>query len=74
MKYILLLLVLCACSKEYTDKTDNYLMPPELGSCKVYRLSSDQGENMKVVYCPTATTSVKYRSGKVSIYSTTIAK
>ena len=56
--------LLSACNPSYSNKSGDYLLPPELSDCKVFRLIDSKANVMRVLRCPNSITSVSYASGK----------
>lgn len=61
------------CSAETKTITDNYILPPELSHCKIFKLSN-VSNHMRVVYCPLAVTTTTYVIGNASASNTIIAE
>lgn len=63
-----------ACDPSYSDKSEDYLMPPELSGCKVIKLSDSSLNNMRVLYCKDkhvdniSTNKGKYRDETAVVY------
>ena len=61
---MLCLLVTVSCSRGFSDQSENYTLPSELSDCKIYRLTTELGNNLMVVRCPESSTSTTYSCGK----------
>ncbi|UNA02714.1 hypothetical protein [Enterobacter phage vB_ExiM_F5M1E] len=66
--------VLVGCDASTTESTDSYILPKELAEkgCKIYYMEGKNASTLNVVYCPGATVTSEYRSGKQSRTVTTI--
>lgn len=61
------------CSAETNTITDNYILPPELTHCKIFKLSNGSS-NMRVVYCPEAVTTTTHTVGKTTVSNTVVTE
>lgn len=67
MKYIFLIVIsligILGCDTKTTQVTNDWVLPEELSHCKIYSMKSN-GNHMRVVYCPNATTTTFHSCGK----------
>lgn len=75
MKYLLFVfafIMLLGCEPYAKEKTQGYILPDELKSCKIYELQSDGGSQMRALVCPHANTSTSYMNGKIQYHTSVI--
>jgi hypothetical protein len=69
---ILLLIIVASCSllgcgpATTKNTTTAWKLPDELSHCSVYKMTDENGSDMKVVHCPSSTTTTGYKEGKNS--------
>lgn len=61
MKILFVLLFLVSCGDKNTvERTSDYVLPAGLADCRIYKMSDDYGNSMKVVRCPKSDTTTSY--------------
>lgn len=67
------LLTLTACTP-HTQQTYDFVLPPELSHCRVYKMSDRSVNVIRVVHCPNASTTTAHMIGKVMTSTTIVSE
>ena len=66
---VLCVLVMTGCTPE-TSESHNYVLPPELSHCKIYRMRGVNAKVMVVVHCPNSETTTKRGVSSTTVVDT----
>lgn len=55
-----------ACGPETNERTGNYILPPGMENCHIYRMRADTDRDLVAVVCKNSTTTTTYRENKTT--------
>ena len=69
--FVSIILLCLACTPSYENQTSSseWILPPELRDCKMFKLSSSDGVHMRVLRCPSSNTTTSTQCGKSTCYT-----
>lgn len=59
-------LMVSACGPETKERTGNYILPPGMENCHIYRMRADTDRDLVAVVCKNSTTTTTYRENKTT--------
>lgn len=62
--FVLAVIFLTGCDRTTEERTEAFILPPDLEDCKIFKLS-DGSTTITTMRCPNSATSTNYKDGKV---------